>query len=235
MEAVRLLKIVTKVFALIPISVSGFGFAAGQRDAIPVSLCEMRFSEHGIDVFVTSFSANRKRLLESDGPYLIDPLAPRTARADTYITFAVEEERFGVGGLAQSQKRELTLHITSDGARRPTNVTIYFDDIEAATAESLSARHLECRLALDGEPIDTVQALTFERSPYTKEWSASCGTKDPDNMLGMVDIGIVDADTREPVYRGRFGTHIPPDMLNRIASAIRSTSQNAVLGACDID
>ncbi|MEM1148367.1 MAG: hypothetical protein AAF582_01355 [Pseudomonadota bacterium] len=127
------------------------------------------------------------------------------------------------------------MHIKSDGTPRPTNVTIYFEDVESATAESLNARNLECRLALDGEPIDAVQTLTFERSPYKKTWSASCGTKDPDNTLGMVDIGIIDADTREPVYRGRFGAQIPPDTLNRIASAIRSTSQNAVLGACDID
>ncbi|MEM9054923.1 MAG: hypothetical protein AAGB16_06320, partial [Pseudomonadota bacterium] len=231
MAATPLLHIATRSLSLVAIWLSGVaGFAIGQKDAFPISLCEQRFSESGIDVFVTAYSYDPMSQLESGGALLTDPFAPRTATADTYITFAVTEERFGEGGLSNSQKREVTLHLRSDGSSRPTKVTVYFEDIETATAETLKARNLECRLALDGEMVPEVQLLELELSPYKKEWSARCGTVDPDNNLGVVDIGIVDADTREPLYRGRFGTYIPPETLQRISKAIQITSMNAQSG-----
>ncbi|MEM6411329.1 MAG: hypothetical protein AAF683_07315 [Pseudomonadota bacterium] len=204
-----------------------------QNDPIPLSLCEQRFSENGIRVFVTAYSYDPMSQLESGGALLTDPFAQRTATAETFMTFPVSEERFGVGGIAKSKAREVTLHLTSDGTSRPTKVTVSFRDIEASAAEALNARNLECRLGLDGQMVPEVQPLTVELSQFDQKWSAKCRTIDPDNSLGMVDIGIVDAETREPIYRGRFGTYIPPETLDRIGSAIRTTSLNAQTGACD--
>lgn len=234
MFAAPRLPVLVKCLSLVFILKSGaIGLGWAQSDPIPLSLCEQRFSENGIRVFVTAYSYDPMSQLESGGALLTDPFAQRTATAETYMTFPVSEERFGTGGIANSKAREVTLHLTSDGTSRPTRISVRFQDIESTTAQALKARHLECRLSLDGQIVPEVQPLNIELSEFNQKWSARCGTIDPDNSLGVVDIGIVDADTREPIYRGRFGTYIPPETLNRIGNAIRTTSLNARTGACD--
>lgn len=217
------------------IGLSGLiGYALGQTETNPLTACTESFSENDVDVFVSAYSYDPKSQLESGGAFLTDPLAPRTATAHATMTFPVADERFGGGGLANSKERKVRVRISTGYIDPPpADVTVHFKDIDAATAEALKNQNLECRLALDGKVLPEVQILKFEYSQYDLKWSASCGTVDPDRTLGLVDIGIVDADSREPIYRGRFATHVRPATLQRIGEAIANTSLNARTGLCD--
>ncbi len=206
--------------------------AIGQSAASSTFLCTESFEENGVQVFVSAYSYNPMDQLNS-GTLLSDPLAPRSVAVSTSLTFPVVDERFGTVGLENSERRELVLFAANGFFAGPLAVNVFFRNIGAATGEALQSRNLECRFALDGVISPDFPELDVEQDTVDGSWSARCRVDDPDAKLGLVDIGIIDKDTGEPAYRGRFGSQVPPETMQKIGDAIRQTGENARAGLCD--